>query len=1005
MDKKGSGDLFDDLFGFSKSRPSPPPRREAVDLDASVDSDDEFSLPDTLPRPTPPPATEKTKPPTQVEDGAVDEGGGTSGGGGGGAAAEPGKPDGHDYAKIKSKSKPKFDQTKLEDFPQVTNQINSYWDSITPDQLVWCLDCPAIVVPERLHIFAKVKAPPDGVMAYGPRAKSVTPSRNRFVILQFLPLCLTCHAKPETPYTCVRGKPVESVLPYNTVMAGKKAGQDRVLGPEDSWADADYHFRKAKGKSKQLAKQNWDVTLEHAQKFLSRALELKAKKAQEDEEESRRAQQDLELQRQQRELMEEEEEGDSSAGEDGGEGADDDTPKYSSKPVQMERGLPLAPGDRIFYWDRTKVVGLASSKREATILEIRGKKAAREANVELLVLDNHQVVLNDWVIQRYIKDDDTGEMQLDYRGAEVHHYKLKRGKLEGVDQRRHERMETLVDGFRKSITAYGAGDQLRNAPKRRSHESSGGGGGDSSDADDDATGGSRKRSKAAAKKAQGSTTAAAANGGGGAASVACGSCGGARSVGRKESPLGEEDAGHAIAASIAMSEKRTKPKARTEPENEQETKGTDDKQEVEDVSEASIAEAKMKPKARAEPEKEQRVKKKQEKGTDDKQEVEDVTETSTPKGKKKTKPKAQAEPEKEQQVEKKQEKDAHDEQEVEDVTEASISNGKKKTKPKAQAEPEKERNAKKKQEKGTDDKPEVEDVTEASIAKAKEKMKPKPGNQQEIKKQETTTKGRENKLEVVDVSEEAEGEGKERGQRVSKAAPTAAAAAAASGRGGHANDPSGEGRTEKEDERAGQKIKKKREKGHEAEAQEGAVGPLKKRSGGDGGKGGGDRNWEAPAPIQTLPSRGGGSSSSNVDSGAESRETKKRKDRPPALPAASTSGEATTGRQEYMTVQKKPKLNLGQGGRSSAANGYVIPKKKTPERDEYWIPKKKQGGGSTDLEWRVGKKLPEHGGGSTGGGGGGGWSESQRRHTHEAARRNKLPKFKQPRPRAGQRDG
>ncbi|CBN76504.1 expressed unknown protein [Ectocarpus siliculosus] len=935
MDKKGSGDLFDDLFGFSKSRPSPPPRREAVDLDAIIDSDDEFSLPDTPPRPTPPPATEKIKSPTQVGGGAADEGGGISGGGA--AAAEPREADGHDYAKIKSKSmsKPKFDQTELEVFPQ---------------------DCPAIVVPEHLHIFAKVKAPPDGVMAYGPRAKSVTPSRNRFVILQFLPLCLTCHAKPETPYACVRGKPVESVLPYNTVMAGKKAGQDRALGPEDSWADADYHFRKAKGKSKQLSKQNWDVTLEHAQKFLSRALELKAKKVQEDEEESRRAEQELELRRQQREL-EEEEEGESSAGEDGGEGADDDIPKYSSKSVQMERGLPLAPGDRIFYWDRTKIVGLASSRREATILEIRGKKAAKEANVELLVLDNHQVVLNDWVIQRYIKDEDTGEMQLDYRGAEVHHYKLKRGKLEGVDQRRHERMETLVDGFRKSITAYGAGDQLRNAPKRRSCESSGGGG-DSSDADDDATGRSRKRSKAAAKKAQSSTTAAAANGGGGAASVACGSGGGARSVGRKESPLGEEDAGHAIAASIAKSKKRTKPKVRVEPENEQETKGTDDEQEVEDVSEASIAEAKMKPKARAEPESEQQVKKKQEKGTDD-------------------------------------------EQEVEDVTEASISKGKKKTKPKVQAEPGKEQNVKKKQEKGTDDKPEVEDVTEASIVKAKEKMRARPENQQEIKKQEATTKGRENKQEVVDVSEEAEGEGKERGQRVSKAAPTAAAAA--SGRGGHANDSSSERRPEKEVERVGQKIKEKREKGREAEAQEGAVGPSKKRSGGDGGKGGGDRNRQAPAPIQTFPSRGGGGSSNNVDGGAESRETNKRKNRPPALPAAS-SGEATTGRQEYMTVQKKPKLNVGQGGRSSAANGYVIPKK-TPERDAYWIPKKKQGGGSTDLEWRVEKKSPEHGGGSTGGGG---WSESQRRHmafTHDAARRNKLPKFKQPRPRAGQRDG
>ncbi|CAN0076965.1 unnamed protein product, partial [Ectocarpus fasciculatus] len=238
--------------------------------------------------------------------------------GGGAASAEPREADDRDDIKSKGKSKPKFDQTKLEDFPQVTNQKNSYWDSITPDQLVWCQDCPAIVVPERLHIFAKAKAPPDGVMAHGPSAKSVTPSRNRFAIVQFLPLCVTCHATPETPYMCVRGKHVESVLPYNTVMGGKKAGQDRALGPGDSWADADYHFRKAKGKSKQLTKQNWNVTLEHAQKFLSRALELRVKKAQEDEEESRKAEQELELQRQQKEL-ESEESGESSAGEDGGE--------------------------------------------------------------------------------------------------------------------------------------------------------------------------------------------------------------------------------------------------------------------------------------------------------------------------------------------------------------------------------------------------------------------------------------------------------------------------------------------------------------------------------------------------------------------------------------------------------------------------------------------------------------------------------------------------------------
>ncbi|CAN0280035.1 unnamed protein product [Ectocarpus fasciculatus] len=171
----------------------------------------------------------------------------------------------------------------------------------------------------------------------------------------------------------------------------------------------------------------------------------------------------------------------------------------------MEKGLPLAPGDRIFYWDRTKVVGLASSRREATILEIRSKKAAKEANVELLVLDNHQVVMNDWVIQRYIKDEDTGEMQLGERSSfqsEVQHYKLKRGKLEGVDQRRHERMEALVGGFREGIAEYGAGDQLVRGVDRTKVPNFG----PFYRRYDDATSSSLKRNKVAAKKAKSSTS-------------------------------------------------------------------------------------------------------------------------------------------------------------------------------------------------------------------------------------------------------------------------------------------------------------------------------------------------------------------------------------------------------------------------------------------------------------------------------------------------------------------
>ncbi|CAN0381990.1 unnamed protein product, partial [Hapterophycus canaliculatus] len=79
----------------------------------------------------------------------------------------------------------------------------------------------------------------------------------------------------------------------------------------------------------------------------------------------------------------------------GGTAGDGDGPEpateWKSNAVEITPGLPLAPGDRIFYWDRTKVVGVASSRREATIVEIRNRKDAREAGLERLVLDNHEM--------------------------------------------------------------------------------------------------------------------------------------------------------------------------------------------------------------------------------------------------------------------------------------------------------------------------------------------------------------------------------------------------------------------------------------------------------------------------------------------------------------------------------------------------------------------------------------------------------------------------------------
>ena len=87
-----------------------------------------------------------------------------------------------------------------------------------------------------------------------------------YVVLQFLPVCLTCHDKPQTKYVCANGKLVEYVLPYNTIMT-KKAGESRRgLGAEDKWADTDVHYQKVKNKHKSLTDRNWKAAMDNAQK-------------------------------------------------------------------------------------------------------------------------------------------------------------------------------------------------------------------------------------------------------------------------------------------------------------------------------------------------------------------------------------------------------------------------------------------------------------------------------------------------------------------------------------------------------------------------------------------------------------------------------------------------------------------------------------------------------------------------------------------------------------------
>lgn len=107
----------------------------------------------------------------------------------------------------------------------------------------------------------------------------MSPTRDDFrpgyVIIQYLPMCLTCHAKPETPYKILGGKNVENVLPYNTIMDKRKGRSERDLGPEGAWADTELHFRKQKASrsGKSLSKGNWKATMDHAQKVCACAVE------------------------------------------------------------------------------------------------------------------------------------------------------------------------------------------------------------------------------------------------------------------------------------------------------------------------------------------------------------------------------------------------------------------------------------------------------------------------------------------------------------------------------------------------------------------------------------------------------------------------------------------------------------------------------------------------------------------------------------------------------------
>ena len=89
--------------------------------------------------------------------------------------------------------------------------------------------------------------------------------RAGYVILQYLPLCYKSYQKPTCEYTLVKGKGVERVIPYNTLMKSKT--RPKELGPEGRWADTDLHCERIKKnpKRRSLKSEDWEVTMKWAQ--------------------------------------------------------------------------------------------------------------------------------------------------------------------------------------------------------------------------------------------------------------------------------------------------------------------------------------------------------------------------------------------------------------------------------------------------------------------------------------------------------------------------------------------------------------------------------------------------------------------------------------------------------------------------------------------------------------------------------------------------------------------
>lgn len=88
------------------------------------------------------------------------------------------------------------------------------------------------------------------------------------MILHYLPLCLTSYESPTCQYAKVGGQHTEKVCPYNTLFGSKGAKEKQAFGPEDRWAELDYHQKKVHGKKsgKQLTPKLWNVAMAWAQK-------------------------------------------------------------------------------------------------------------------------------------------------------------------------------------------------------------------------------------------------------------------------------------------------------------------------------------------------------------------------------------------------------------------------------------------------------------------------------------------------------------------------------------------------------------------------------------------------------------------------------------------------------------------------------------------------------------------------------------------------------------------